>query len=99
MTVLLENEFSLYSFTEAELPVAATYSELQLQYIRTLRAQTAIEKINLRSTGLDDRTFIIRHEYLAGQLSAYDVLLTQHDVYAEERKALEEFAAASQKLG
>lgn len=99
MPILQENEFSLYAFTDEEMPIAATYAELQLKYIRTVRAGAAIEKINLRSTGLEDQEFLIKHEYLAGFLSALDYLLTQHDVYAEERRALEEISAASQKLG
>lgn len=94
MPELKENEFSYYEFSDEEVALAADYNDLQLKYIRTRRAMSAIEKCNMQASGLDDKEYIKRQQYLAGMLAAYDVLLVSHETTQALREELARRAVA-----
>lgn len=92
-----ENEFTLYKFTDEEMLEASTFNDLQLKYLRTMRALTAIEKVNMAvSSGSSPEDYVRRQEHLRGALGAYDLLLTSHEtLIAAKRENEREKAAAS----
>src|SRR6266704_2015023 len=94
MVQVIENEFTLYDFTDDEFIFGSTYTELQMKFIRHSRGQAAIEKCNIPASGLEKDEFAYRHEYLRGMLAAFDLLLQSHDTNAKYREMKEAEAAA-----
>lgn len=85
MAEIYQNEFTMYKFKDGELAQATAFTELSLQYIRTVKGRAAIEKSNIGFINLEDSQPILRSEYLRGYIAALDLLLQQHETHESER--------------
>lgn len=96
MAEIFQNEFTTYTFKDGELAQATQFTELNLQFIRTIRGRAAIEKANLGFADIHDTAPILRSEYLRGLMAGLDVLLQEHSSYNEERLQNLEISMAGQ---
>ncbi len=89
-----------YSFTEDELTVAASFTDLQQMYLETRLAEIAQERVNLSynpdSHESKDR-YILEGEYLRGQLEVLHLLLNTSQECKDRQKELLERQIASQQ--
>lgn len=85
MAEIEQNEFTMYKFKDGELAQATAFTELSLQFIRTVKGRAAIEKSNIGFVNLEDSQPILRSEYLRGYIAALDLLLQQHETHESER--------------
>jgi hypothetical protein len=80
MPILEVGQFNSYTFSEEELPLATTFSELQLAHIQSEIAKWAIQKNNLApAPGISDDFFIRSHEYHRGAMDALIFLVSTHE--------------------
>lgn len=85
MAEIYQNEFTMYKFKDGELAQATAFTELSLQYIRTVKGRAAIEKSNIGFINLEDSQPILRSEYLRGYIAALDLLLQDNESHESER--------------
>lgn len=97
MAEIFQNEFTMYNFKEGELAQATSFTELNLQFIRTVKGRAAIEKANLGFVDIHDTAPILRSEYLRGFMAGLDLLLQEHASYDAER--LQNLEASMQGQG
>lgn len=89
-----------YEFTDEELVLAATLSELQKQFIQTQVAQLTLEKSTISYTPDTENaslTYIVEQEFKRGQLLSFQYLLDCHDGAQEQLRVLHAQRAASQE--
>lgn len=79
MAKQIETPYQYYEFTEDELPVARTFTELNLQHIKTELAIAAIEKMNLAYDPLNPNQFIMENEFVRGKIEALKALVITHE--------------------
>lgn len=97
MAEIAQNEFTMYIFKDGELAQATSFTELNLQFIRTVKGRAAIEKVNLGFVDITDTAPILRSEYLRGFVAGLDLLLQEHSSYEAER--LQNLEASMQGQG
>ena len=68
MAKLLDNEFTQYEFTQEEELLAYSFSDIQLQGLRTQLAIVTAEKLNLSPDVHDTLYFKLEHRYLQGKM-------------------------------
>lgn len=98
-----ETAFESWEFSDRELALAASFTELQLQYIRTLMAGYAADRIHMKIENKDE--FLFAQCYAHGAIDALTTLLNESDRQitilarlAAERQAAEERVAAAAAL-
>ena len=93
-----ESSFTAWEFSEDELTLAVSLTDLQVKFIQNERAEVAERKLTL-AFGDSDPTMVIREmEYLRGQLAAFDYLLTMHAAAAAHLQQLMLDTAAAQSM-
>lgn len=80
MVQRIDSIFQAYEFTEDELIVASTFTELQTRYLQTELSLAATAKVNLSAlredqTSVDLETFRLAHEYERGKMDMLHYLL------------------------
>lgn len=88
MTVRIRGLFDRYSFTDRELATVQILTEGQEQYIQDVLALAAEEKVQLApdptlSPDASRNKFVMEHEFLRGQISALEYLLTNSETAKE----------------
>lgn len=100
MPHLLSMPYIEYSFTDDEIVVAATYTELQVQYLETQLAQVVREKNNLAydpTVPNSEARYINENEFLRGQISVFELLLNTNNDLKERQRELMKRQAESQQ--
>lgn len=72
MAIQIETPFKAYTFTEAEEPVAKTFTELQVMHLRTELSAYATLKLQLEPSS---PTFLLDHAKLQGHMETIEHLL------------------------
>lgn len=88
MSKLQDTSFTSYSFTDQEVVVAGTFTELQLQYLLTERSIRAETKLRIAYNPSSPEQFAFEHEYLRGAIEVLDFILARHDDLQEQGREL-----------
>lgn len=85
MATRIDNEFTSFDFpNEHEVALACTYTEVQDQRLQTMLAEIASIKVNLEPVGLDDRDFLLQHQFYKGQIKLLTELIETSKGFKQE---------------
>jgi len=83
MPKLIPTVFTAYEFTEREQLEATVFSELQLKFLLTLRAEAAQEKNNIALDPAAVSAYLQDEAYYRGKIDLLSYLLEAHDASME----------------
>ncbi len=72
------NEFTQFNLTETEQLSGQIFSQSQLQVLQNLRAQYAVDKLNLKVIPNDYQAYVQQEAGLAGALSVLSYIIDCH---------------------
>lgn len=87
MAEQLNNDFTEFDFTEEEDILAYSYSEIQIQGLRTELSKVARIKLELNPDVEGNNSFRLRHSYLQGKM---DVLRSLIALSEKVKEAMED---------
>lgn len=100
MPILVEMPYIKYSFTEEEAIIAASFTELQLQFLQTELAIAVQERNALSydpSLPESKDRYIFEMEYLRGQISVFQLLIDRSEDLQEAQRSLMKQKAEDQE--
>lgn len=87
MAKLIPNIFTSYELTEAEQLEATVFSDLQIKYLLTLRAEAAVAKNELVLDPDKIGDYVQQESYQTGKIEILSYLLAAHDASIEALNA------------
>lgn len=89
MAIQIDTPFKAYEFTESEIPIARTFTELQTMHLRTELSAYATLKLQLDPTS---PTFLLDHAKFQGHMESIEHLLA---ISEDSKNALAEALSSS----
>lgn len=89
MVMIRHSKFQKWDFTDEELPLATTYTELQIKFMQTQIAEYAEDIINANRTNDDiknDADYFMKVQFARGQIASLEHLLAMHYQFSEEAR-------------